>query len=137
MALAEHLAASAATAEFARAVESFMETGCGNERVVFPRTSPSVKVERTLTKILQSIPHLPIEKVEIVGHSGCEFFRGEAVVFAGSGEARIEFHWDCKWKALELGWKDYFGFPDQVRAAREFGFDCFREWKVMPLQLLA
>ena len=42
---------------------------------------------------------------------------------------RVRFHWDCKWRALQEGWTDYFGFPDQVRAAREFGHDCFRLWE--------
>jgi hypothetical protein len=40
----------------------------------------------------------------------------------------VRFYWDCKWKAQEQGWTDYFGFPDQMRAAREFGYDCFRSW---------
>ena len=31
----------------------------------------------------------------------------------------VRFHWDCKWKAQQEGWSDYFGFPDQMRAARE------------------
>ncbi|HEX8695519.1 MAG TPA: hypothetical protein VF746_24110, partial [Longimicrobium sp.] len=40
----------------------------------------------------------------------------------------VRFVWDCKWKAEQHGWHDYFGFPDQGRAAREFGYDCFRAW---------
>ena len=41
---------------------------------------------------------------------------------------RVSFHWDCKWKAMELEWHDYFGFPDQARAAREHPYACFRAW---------
>ena len=46
----------------------------------------------------------------------------------GRRDAPGPFHWDCKWRAQQQGWVDYFGFPDQTRAAREFGFDCFRSW---------
>ena len=40
----------------------------------------------------------------------------------------FSFTWCCRWRAEQEGWKDYFGFPDQIRAAREFGWDCFQRW---------
>ena len=48
------------------------------------------------------------------------------------GERQVRFHWDCKWRAQQEGWVDYFGFPDQIRAAREFGWRCFERWEPLP-----
>lgn len=127
--LFELLDASVSVPSFRAAVRSFAATSAPNERILFPAHAPSVKVERALLKILESYPELPIESVQVDGVSGCEYFRGEAVIRAAGEERRIRFDWDCKWKALELGWTDYFGFPDQTRAAREFGHDCFRVWE--------
>jgi hypothetical protein len=88
-----------------------------------------VKVERTLTKLLVEYPHLDIESIEIRGQSGCEYFRGELTLRTSAGEQCVTFHWDCRWRAEEKGWQDYFGYPDQIRAARELGWDCFRSWE--------
>ncbi len=119
---------SRATDEFREALESFLRTGRSAGAVTFDAGSPPVKVERTIAKALEEYPGLPIEAIEIRGISGCEFYRGVATITAG-GEARVvRFVWDCKWKAQEMGWTDYFGFPDQGRAAREFGHACFRTW---------
>ena len=88
-----------------------------------------MKVERTLIKMLEAYPELAIDRVQIRGSSGCEYFSGKLTIGALEGEREIRFHWDCKWRAQQEGWVDYFGFPDQTRAAREFGYDCFREWR--------
>ena len=93
-----------------------------------------MKVERTLTQLLAGAPHLEIESVEIRGTSGCEYFRGELIAQTTQGPYSVRFHWDCKWKAEQQGWTDCFGFPDQMRAAREFGFDCFRSWNVVEME---
>ena len=129
MSLPELLQRSRATGAFREALAAFGDTGRPNDRVVFDPYSPPVKVARTLAKLLESHPDVPIERVEVVGVSGCEFFRGELRAEAGGEVLRVRFHWDCKWKAQQQGWTDYFGFPDQSRAAREFGYDCFREWE--------
>jgi hypothetical protein len=128
MPLREYIQRSRATPAFLEAVAAFGRAGDPNERVRFDRYAPPVKVERTLTKLLEEYPDLPIERVEIEGSSGCEFFRGMLTVHAGEETRRIAFHWNCRWKAEQLGWRDYFGFADQTRAAREFGHDCFQEW---------
>jgi hypothetical protein len=94
-------------------------------------------VERTLAKVMVEYPDLPIESIEVRGSSGCEFYRGTAVIRTAGEERHVRFHWDCKWRAEQQGWTDYFGFPDQTRAAREFGYDCFRSWqeeRVLSLQ---
>ncbi len=119
---------SRATPTFRSAVNEFLRTGRANSAIAFNLSSPPVKVERTLTKILEEYPELPIARIEIEGASGCEYFRGTATIHAGEEERCVRFHWDCRWKAEQLGWTDYFGFPDQIRAARECGYDCFRTW---------
>lgn len=129
MTLHESLQRSHATGAFRDAIASFLRDGRSNELVRFDAYSPPVKVERTLTQLLQARPELEIERVEIRGSSGCEFFRGALMAVAAGEERCFRFHWDCKWKAIQQGWTDYFGFPDQARAAREFGYDCFRTWE--------
>jgi len=122
------LDASSVTPPFRQAVADFVRSGRPTEALRFSGNPPSVKIERTLTMLLTAFPQLPVEQVEIVWNSGCEFFRGEMVIRSIGEERRVAFDWDCKWKAKQLGWRDYFGFPDQIRAARELGHDCFRAW---------
>jgi hypothetical protein len=129
MPLRDYLDRSRATPAFRQAVAAFQAAGAPNERVRFDRYAPPIKVERTLVKLLEEYPDLPIERVEIEGSSGCEFFRGRLTVHAGAEPRRVAFHWNCRWRAEQQGWRDYFGFADQTRAAREFGHDCFQEWK--------
>lgn len=127
--IAELLEQSAATNAFREAVDDFLRSGRGNDRIEITSRAPDVKIARTLTKILEAYPGLEIERVAIDGQSGCEFFRGTASIEAAGGERQVvSFDWDCRWRAEEQGWKDWFGFPDQARAAREFGYDCFRVW---------
>ena len=120
---------SRATADFRACVADFLADPRPNVGVTFDPYSPPVKVQRTLTKLLEAHPELEISRVEIDGSSGCEFYRGEMRVHTAHGVRRVRFHWDCKWRAQQEGWTDYFGFPDQTRAAREFGHDCFRLWE--------
>ncbi len=120
---------SAVTEPLRADFRDFLRTGRPTPLIAFDIRYPTVKVERTLTKILESFPTLPIERIEIAGTSGCEFFRGTALVETGAGTQRVQFEWNCRWKAEQLGWSDYFGFPDQARAAREHGYDCFVRWE--------
>ena len=129
MILSQLLERSRASEGFRSSVQAFVSDARPNDRVTFDPYSPPVKVERTLTKLLEEHPDLEIEKVEIDGASGCEYYRGELRVHTSAGVRSVRFHWDCKWRALQEGWTDYFGFPDQTRAAREFGHDCFRLWQ--------
>ncbi len=124
---------SRASHAFLSALSTFRATGRPNERISFDRLSPPVKVERTLAKVMVEYPDLAIESIEVRGSSGCEFFRGTAVIRTASEERHVRFYWDCKWRAEQQGWTDYFGFPDQTRAAREFGYDCFRVWQEEPV----
>jgi hypothetical protein len=128
MTIPDLLDSSAATPEFREAAERFCREGRPNPRVAFPTGAPPVKVERTLIRALLEYPAVPIESIEVRGRSGCESFQGELVVRGGGEARRVSFHWDCRWRAEQEGWRDWFGFPDQARAAREFGWDCFRQW---------
>jgi hypothetical protein len=128
MKIFELLDGSSATDEFRDAVNRFVRDGRPNERLSFNRDCPPVKVERTLVRALEEYPGLQVESIEIRGSSGCEFFRGVIHLHTANEVRRVSFHWDCKWKAMEMGWHDYFGFPDQTRAAREFPYECFRAW---------
>jgi hypothetical protein len=128
MTIREFLERSSATDAFRDGLRAFTRNGAPNDRVAFDGYSPPVKVERTLIKMLELYPELAIDRVELRGSSGCEFYSGKLTIHALEGERQVRFHWDCKWRAQQEGWVDYFGFPDQTRAAREFGYDCFREW---------
>jgi hypothetical protein len=132
MILAQLLERSRASEAFRQAVTEFLGNGQPNDGVTFDPFSPPVKVERTLTKLLEEHPEVEIERVEIEGSSGCEFYRGKLRIHTAEGVRKVRFHWDCKWRAMQEGWTDYFGFPDQTRAAREFGHDCFRLWEPEP-----
>ena len=98
-------------------------------RIATTRLAPRVKVGRLLTQLLDAEPALPIERVRVDAVSGCSDFRGRITVDAG-GETRVfEFVWCCQWRADEEGWRDHFGFSDQIRAAREFDWRCFERWQ--------
>ncbi len=129
MTTADLLDRSAATARFREALTQFLRDGRSGERIAFGPGCPGIKVERAVAKTLVEYPGLPIESIEVRGASGCEYFRGKLFVRTAAEERRVAFHWDCKWRAEVEGWRDWFGFPDQGRAAREFGWDCFRSWR--------
>jgi hypothetical protein len=97
--------------------------------LVCHRSMPAVKVERVLTQLLAAAGAGPIERVEIDARSGCSDFSGTLSV-TGAGLTRtFEFVWDCRWRAEQEGWRDHWGEPDQMRAAREFGWQCFAAWR--------
>jgi hypothetical protein len=129
------LAASSAAAPFLEAVAALRAgrlDGIG-ERIRFNRVSPPVKVLRTLLHLLHAHPDWAIETVELEGFSGCSEYVGKAVVAVADGSTKkVLFAWDCAWKADEMSWRDAFGFPDQIRAARTFDWNCFRQWQVEP-----
>ena len=118
---------SKATADFKEAVRSFIERD-DSDLIEYNAGGPKVKVERVITKLLEEYQDLPIERVVIDGSSGCEYYKGKLVFYAPK-ERVVSFYWDCSWRAIEAGYEDYYGFPDQARAAREFGYQCFREFR--------
>jgi len=113
---------SAATAEFKQAVRDLKD----NKRqslITYNAGSPPVKVLRAVSKLLEEFPGEVIETAQVEGSSGCSDFQG--TISVNKGAWNVSFVWDCKWRAEQEGWKDHFGDPDQIRAAREFGYQCF------------
>jgi len=99
-------------------------------RVETGRHAPRVKVLRVLTQLLAAEPALPVDAVHVDGASGCSDFRGVLVARLTDGTKRVfDFVWDCQWRAVQEGWTDAFGLPDQIRAARTFDWRCFEEWR--------
>ena len=132
------LEASSATDSFKVAVRAYWDYN-DTPAIAATRHAPRVKVQRLLCQLLSAESHLPIESVTVDATSGCSDFRGTAQVVAGGRTKVFNFAWDCQWRAREEGWVDYFGFPDQIRAAREFGWNCFMRWEskdVAPADLL-
>ena len=90
--------------------------------------APRIKVQRVLMQLLANEAELPIRRVVVRGRSGCSDFTGEVKVETHSETRVFEFVWDCRWRAETEGWTDCFGLPDQIRAAQEFGWQCFQVW---------
>lgn len=121
------LARSKATEAFKQDVLRFA-AGTDSPSVTILGYAPRVKVERVLMQLLSAEPDLVIRSAAVRGTSGCSDFTGDVSVETPTGTRTFSFSWCCRWRAEQEGWKDYFGFPDQIRAAREFGWDCFERW---------
>jgi hypothetical protein len=137
--LLPYLAAAAAHPEFKSDVLTFVRGGAAAragdqtppQRIELTGYAPRVKVERVLTMLLHAHPDLPVERVQVSGRSGCSDFTGELVAYAGDAVHRFAFTWCCAWRAEQEGWRDCFGFWDQARAAREYGWRCFSRWEAV------
>jgi hypothetical protein len=126
--LSELLTESRATESFKNDVMRFLETGEAT-RVQISGYAPRVKVTRLLKHVLASHPDLDIHEVSVRGQSGCSDFVGTVELATATDRRTFQFVWCCRWRAEEEGWLDYFGFPDQMRAAREFDWRCFKVWQ--------
>jgi hypothetical protein len=122
------LARSRAADTFKNAVRSYCATG-GADGIQVEGYAPQIKVRRLLAQMLSTEPHLPIEGISLRGRSGCSDFVGTVRVHTGSETRVYEFVWDCRWRAEQEGWTDCFGYPDQIRAAREYDWRCFVRWE--------
>jgi hypothetical protein len=130
MHLTEILDDSAATSEFKAAVLS-VHARTRTPLVTSMRPVPHVKIVRLLTHLLSAERELEIESVRIHADSGCSDLTGMIDVTCADAVRRFSFAWDCAWRASELGWTDCFGFPDQMRAAREYDWRCFKSWQAV------
>lgn len=128
--LLPYLEAAAAHPDFKSEVLTFVYGGT-TPRIQLDSYAPRVKVERVLTQLFHAHPELAVERVHVNARSGCSDFTGELTVFAGDNQHRFAFTWCCAWRAEQEGWRDCFGFWDQARAAREFGWQCFSQWEVV------
>lgn len=123
------LAASAATPAFRAAVTAVGNTSRQATGLTFNPGTPAIKALRAVAKLLEAEPTLPIDTAHITAQSGCSDFRGTLKATLADGtDATFDFTWDCAWRATEEGYKDHWGHPDQIRAAREFGYQCFERW---------
>jgi hypothetical protein len=118
---------SAADDAFKRDVLQYAGGGSA-PRIRLLASAPRIKVLRLLAQLLAEEPDLAIEAVAIHATSGCADFRGTVTAETPSGPRAFRFVWDCRWRAEREGWYDAFQFPDQIRAAQEFGWRCFAEW---------
>jgi hypothetical protein len=122
------LSRSCASAAFREALSAY-EARQPADRIQAAVGCPRVKVLRAVAQLLHSEPGLAVERVHVTAVSGCADFIGTLVATDSSGEMHsFAFAWDCEWKARQLGYTDGFGFPDQIRAAQEFGWQCFSRW---------
>ena len=94
--------------------------------------APRVKVLRVVAQLLEQEPNAQVESVRVSGSAGCCDFRGVVTAVVSGEERSWDFVWDCRWRAREAGLVDRSGFPDQGRAAREFGWRCFSLWRERP-----
>lgn len=133
--LEQILSESQAAEAFKRSVRSYCASG-GAEHIRVEGHAPRIKVTRLLAHILAAEPHLPIESISLRAKSGCSDFIG-TVQLHTTHETRVyEFVWDCRWRAEQEGWTDCFGFPDQIRAAREYDWRCFERWESVRVEQL-
>jgi hypothetical protein len=122
------LAASRSTPEFQADVRAYADYRDAS-RVVLLRAAPRIKVLRVIAQLVAAQPDLAIDRVRIEGISGCADYRGTVVAEIVDDKPRtFAFVWDCAWRAAREGWVDSRGNPDQVRAAREYGWQCFSLW---------
>ncbi len=100
-----------------------------SERITASARCPRVKVLRVIAQMLSAEPTLTVDGVHIEAISGCADFVGHVTATDADGrEHEFDFDWNCEWKAIQLGYVDAFGFADQIRAAEEFGWECFARW---------
>lgn len=130
------LAKSRAAEPFKTAVRSYHRGGSGDQ-IRVDGYAPSIKVKRLLTHMLAAEPNLAIERITLRGRSGCSDFVGTVRVHTATETRTFEFVWDCRWRAEQLGWTDCFGFPDQIRAAREYDWQCFERWEAVQVDVRA
>jgi hypothetical protein len=130
MHLTDILDESAATSEFKAAVRSVRDR-VRTPLVTASRPIPHVKIVRLLTHLLEAERELAIESVRIHADSGCSDLTGVVDVICNDAMRRFSFAWDCAWRATQMGWTDCFGFPDQMRAAREYDWRCFKSWQAV------
>jgi len=125
------LAVSGATDEFKASVRQYSTHGKA-PLVEAAGFAPPIKVLRVLAQLLDVEPTLRLGRVRVEGYAGCSDFRGSIEAHIDGRVRQWSFVWCCRWRASEEGWVDCFGFPDQMRAAREFGFRCFERWVESP-----
>jgi hypothetical protein len=123
------LQGSAALPSFRDAVRAFADDARVST-IELVNVVPRLKVLRLVAQLLDAERDVPIAAIRVDARSGCADFRGAIHVRdASGGELGWRFTWDCRWRAEQEGMFDRWGQPDQMRAAREFGWRCFARWE--------
>ncbi len=119
---------SNADSAFKTAVKNF-EAGQDSELIRSSAGAPRIKVLRVLMKLLDEYPSEPITKVEISGRSSCSGFQGDLEF--SPGNKKIDFNWDCAWKAEQESMIAWYGAPNQIKAVQIFGYQCFQIFEMV------
>jgi hypothetical protein len=123
------LAASSASDAFRTDVAAYANR-LPSPRLTSSPQCPRVKVLRAIRQLLHAEPTLVVDAAHVQAVSGCADFVGTLEVTDDAGDRHdFAFEWNCEWKARQLGYVDGFGFPDQIRAAQEFDWQCFARWE--------
>lgn len=122
------LRASCATEEFKADVRRYSRHAHA-ERITASHHAPPVKVLRVVSQLLAQHPEAVVNRIHVVARAGCSDYTGTVDVETLGGTRRFEFTWCCRWRAEREGWVDCFGFPDQIRAAQAFDWQCFQRWE--------
>ncbi|HEY7236736.1 MAG TPA: hypothetical protein VH539_21430 [Gemmatimonadaceae bacterium] len=122
------LARSSAHEHFKADVRAYCSRGEAT-RIRVTGYIPRVKVQRLLKHMLATEPELAIDGVSVRGLSGCSDFSGTVEARTQGTTHVFDFGWCCRWRAEQEGWTDFFGLPDQIRAAQEFDWRCFHTWE--------
>ncbi|MCA9732445.1 MAG: hypothetical protein H6696_13070 [Deferribacteres bacterium] len=123
------LGRSKATEAFKEAVREFVKKPEPNSHIQFGFGTPALKVFRSIMKLLETHPEIIIEAVVVGGHSGCANFIGTIEVQPDG--RKFGFNWNCQWRARENDVKNAWGMPDQIKAAYDFGYQCFQSFEEM------
>ncbi len=119
---------SKASDAFKNAVQDFAD-GREAQLIKYSLGSPKVKVQRVLMKLLEAYRNEQISEVDIQGASSCSGYVGTLTF--GPNQTKISFNWDCEWKAKQEGFETWYGAPDQIKAASQFGYQCFEKFEVI------
>lgn len=120
--LEELLNNSKAEDSFKAAVLAFLD-GKDSDLIKYSYGSPRIKILRVLMKLLEEFPDDAITNVDIQGKSSCSSFAG--LLTFGPDQTKVQFNWDCSWRAKQEGLITWYGQPDQRKAALTYGYQCF------------
>lgn len=124
--LEELLRNSKAKDSFKKAIQMFV-MGERTDLIRYAPGLPRIKIMRVIMKLLEQFGEEEISNISIEGHSTCSGFSGTLTF--GPKAKRVQFNWDCGWKAQQEGLKTWYGAPDQSKAAQIFGYQCFETFQ--------
>ena len=121
------LAQSQASEAFKDTLRDFLIKPQPCNRIRYPLGTPAIKIVRTIMKLLENYPDLPFDAVAVAARSGCATFEG--IISVEPQKRQFEFIWDCQWRAQQNNLTNAWGMPDQVKAAHDFGYQCYQKFE--------